>query len=255
MELFDWFTAVAQIINFMILLWLLKRFLYRPVLDALDQREKAIADQLSRAEAAEVEAKRETQLYHERNAALEEQRQGLLTQLKAEMQQSRKDLLEALHEEIDTQRRQLGDALLQVQEDRWEQIARRTQDEVFAIADKALRVLADIGLQDRIVRVFLEKLQETGSMAQNQLTAGLVEDESEPVVIRSAFDLSEDQQGLLTDAIRSVLGDVAVRFEMNSMLICGIELAAWNYKLDWSLGRYLNELQAEVEVQMEGAGE
>ena len=39
----DWFTVVAQAINFLILVWLLKRFLYKPILHAIDEREKGIA--------------------------------------------------------------------------------------------------------------------------------------------------------------------------------------------------------------------
>ena len=39
----NWFTVVAQVINFLILVWLLKRFLYKPILHAIDEREKGIA--------------------------------------------------------------------------------------------------------------------------------------------------------------------------------------------------------------------
>ena len=41
--LIDWFTVIAQMLNFLILVWLLKRFLYQPILDAIDAREKGIA--------------------------------------------------------------------------------------------------------------------------------------------------------------------------------------------------------------------
>jgi F-type H+-transporting ATPase subunit b len=36
--LIDWFTVGAQVLNFLILVWLLKRFLYGPILDAIDAR-------------------------------------------------------------------------------------------------------------------------------------------------------------------------------------------------------------------------
>ena len=52
----DWFTVVAQAINFLILVWLLKRFLYKPILHAIDEREKGIAAQLAQAEAKKAEA-------------------------------------------------------------------------------------------------------------------------------------------------------------------------------------------------------
>ncbi|MFQ3186924.1 MAG: F-type H+-transporting ATPase subunit b, partial [Marinomonas primoryensis] len=48
--LIDWFTVIAQLINFLVLVWLLKRFLYRPILNAIDAREKRIADELADAD-------------------------------------------------------------------------------------------------------------------------------------------------------------------------------------------------------------
>ncbi len=56
--LIDWFTVVAQAINFLILVWLLKRFLFKPILHAIDEREKGIANQLAQAEAMKAEAKK-----------------------------------------------------------------------------------------------------------------------------------------------------------------------------------------------------
>ena len=52
----DWFTVAAQIINFMVLVWLLQKYLYKPVLNAVRKREQKIAGQLSEAAAAETTA-------------------------------------------------------------------------------------------------------------------------------------------------------------------------------------------------------
>jgi len=49
--LIDWFTVGAQALNFLILVWLLKHFLYQPILNAIDAREKLIAKELADADA------------------------------------------------------------------------------------------------------------------------------------------------------------------------------------------------------------
>ena len=54
--LIDWFTVGAQALNFLILVWLLKRFLYKPILHAIDEREKRIAKELADADAKKAEA-------------------------------------------------------------------------------------------------------------------------------------------------------------------------------------------------------
>ena len=52
------FTVLAQLVNFLILVWLLKRFLYKPILHAIDEREKGIAAQLAQAEGKVAEAQK-----------------------------------------------------------------------------------------------------------------------------------------------------------------------------------------------------
>ena len=56
--LIDWFTVAAQALNFLILLWLMKRFLYAPILHAIDAREQRIAAELKDADASKLEAQK-----------------------------------------------------------------------------------------------------------------------------------------------------------------------------------------------------
>ena len=72
--LIDWFTVIAQVVNFLILVWLLKRFLYRPILDAIDAREKRIALALADADAKKVEAEKERDAFQQKNEAFDQQR-------------------------------------------------------------------------------------------------------------------------------------------------------------------------------------
>jgi F-type H+-transporting ATPase subunit b len=48
--LIDWFTVAAQALNFFVLVWLMKRFLYKPILNAIAEREKKIASELANAD-------------------------------------------------------------------------------------------------------------------------------------------------------------------------------------------------------------
>ena len=76
--LIDWFTVSAQAINFLILVWLLKRFLYRPVLAAIDAREKRIAQQLESAAKQQAEARAERDDFQRRSNALDQEREKIL---------------------------------------------------------------------------------------------------------------------------------------------------------------------------------
>ena len=57
--LIDWFTVSAQVVNFLILVWLMKRFLYKPILHAIDAREQRIAKKIADADAKRAEAEKE----------------------------------------------------------------------------------------------------------------------------------------------------------------------------------------------------
>ena len=76
--LIDWFTIGAQVVNFLILVWLLKRFLYRPILHAIDSREKRIAAELTDAAAKQTEAQKERNEFQHKNEEFDRQRAALL---------------------------------------------------------------------------------------------------------------------------------------------------------------------------------
>ncbi|MDP3428826.1 MAG: F0F1 ATP synthase subunit B, partial [Desulfomicrobium sp.] len=54
--LIDWFTVGAQVVNFLVLVWLMKRFLYKPILGAIDAREERIAKELADGQRMQAEA-------------------------------------------------------------------------------------------------------------------------------------------------------------------------------------------------------
>src|ERR1700733_11157535 len=100
----DWFTVVAQAINFLILVWLLKRFLYKPILHAIDEREKGIAAQLAEAEAKKAEAQQERDDYQHKNETFDQERAALLTKATDEAKAERQRLLDEVRKETDALR-------------------------------------------------------------------------------------------------------------------------------------------------------
>ena len=92
--LIDWFTVVAQVVNFLILVWLLKRFLYRPILNAIDAREKRIATELADADAKKAEAIKERDEFQHKNEEFDRQRAALLSQATDEAKAERQRLFD-----------------------------------------------------------------------------------------------------------------------------------------------------------------
>src|SRR6202167_2371189 len=92
--LVNWFTVAAQAINFLILVWLLKRFLYKPILNAIDEREKGIATQLAAAQATKAEAQHEHDDFQQKNETFDRERAALMKKAADEAQTERQRLLD-----------------------------------------------------------------------------------------------------------------------------------------------------------------
>ena len=85
---FTWSTFVLEIINFLVLVWILKRFLYKPVLDVIAARRRSVEQQLAQARATADEA-----------TALKEQYTGRLKEIEAERRKAREDLARDIDQE------------------------------------------------------------------------------------------------------------------------------------------------------------
>lgn len=99
MEL-NWSTFLLEIFNFLILVWILKRFLYQPILDAIARRRTAIEDQLEKSEQLHAEANILKERYENRLTDWDKERQKAMEKLMLELEENRRQQLEALKEEL-----------------------------------------------------------------------------------------------------------------------------------------------------------
>lgn len=244
--LIDWFTVIAQVANFLILVWLLKRFLYRPILDAIDAREQRIASALADAEAKKTEAQKERDLFQHKNEAFDQQRTELLAEATAAAGAERQRLLEEARQAADDLSAKRREALRGDVHNLNQAIGRRTRQEVFAIARKALADLATTSLEERLGEVFTRRLRELDGQAKAGLAQAL-KTAADPALVRSAFELPAAQRAALQNALNECFSaDIRLAFETAPELVCGIELSANGQKLAWSIADYLASLEKGV---------
>lgn len=245
--LIDWFTVIAQVLNFLILVWLLKRFLYRPILNAIDAREKKVADKLADADAKEAEAKKEKEEFRRKNEEFDQQRAALLSMAKDEAKAESQQLLEEARKEASDLRLKQQESLRNDKQDLNQAINLRTQQEVFAIARKVLKDLAGTSLEERTVDVFAQRLRKLDRDKKDKLVSALGISSS-PVFVRTAFDLTLAQRDMVKKTIKETLGiEVQARFETVPDLVSGIELTANGQKVSWSIAGYLSSLEKSID--------
>ena len=244
--LIDWFTVGAQALNFLVLVWLLKRFLYKPILGAIDAREKRIAAELADADAKKAEALKERDEFQRKNEEFAQQRDALLRKATDEAQAERERLLDEARQAAAVLQAQRQETLRNEEQNLHQAISRRAQQEVFAIARKALADLSGTSLEERMVAVFVRRLREM----DGKVKAGLAEalkTATAPALVRTAFDLPAEQRTAIQNAINETFSaEIRLRFEATPDLIGGIEMSTDGQKVAWSIKDYLASLEKAV---------
>ncbi len=244
--LIDWFTVVAQALNFLILVWLMKRFLYKPILHAIDEREKRIATELANADAKKAEAQKERDEFQHKNEEFDQQRAALLSKATDDAQAKRLQLLDEARKAAEAFSAKRQETLRNDAHSLNQAISRRAQQEVFAITRKALTDLATTSLEERLGEVFTRRLREMDGHAKARFAEAL-KASSDPALVRSAFDLPAEQRAVIQNALNETFSaEIDIRFETAPDLISGIELSVNGQKVGWSIADYLSSLEKGV---------
>jgi F-type H+-transporting ATPase subunit b len=253
--LIDWFTVTAQVLNFLVLVWLLKRFLYRPILDTMNAREQKIATQLRDAEAQKAEAAAERQGLRAARAEFEAQKDALLRHAQEEAEATRQQLNEAARQEVEGKRTNWYETLRDEQTRLRAEFSRRVQEEVFAIARQTLQDLAGGQLEEQIASTFATRLRALDGDEKKRI-ATLVRTSRCPLQIRSAFDLPAPTRVQIENAIKKDLAcNVRVEFQQAADLVAGIELVTDGHRISWSVRGYLSSLAENVKSDAMNLGE
>jgi F-type H+-transporting ATPase subunit b len=224
----------------------MKRFLYKPILNAIERREQRIATELANADKKKTEAQKESDEFRHKNEEFDQQRALLLRNATEEAKTERQRLLDAAREAATALSSKRQEALRNDMQNLHQAISRRTQQEVFAIARKALTDLATTSLEKLVVEVFTRRLREMDSHGKAGLAEAL-KTASDPAIVRSAFDLPEEQRAVVQNELNETFSaEIQIRFETVPELISGIELTTNGQKIAWNIADYLESLEKGV---------
>lgn len=236
----DWLTVMAQIVNFLVLVWLLKHFLYQPVVNAMARREDRITARLREAEAREREAQAESRRYRENTEAFERARAQKLNEAREAADEEKRHLLNAARHEIDVRRDTWRADLQREQEDFSRALKREFAEMVVTISRRVLAGLADVTLERQIVAAFLHRLDALSTQERAPFTRS-----SETLRLLSTFDLDTETRKRLREALRTT---AEIEYVRDPELVCGIALVAAGHKLEWNVMDYLNGLDEQVDA-------
>ena len=253
---FDWWTLALQTVNFAILVWLLHRFLYAPVLRVVDARKAEVQRQYADARAAGEEAAARLATIEAERSALADERRKTLESAAAQAQEAaaarRAQAERDARALAETTRRALATERTRALEE-----ARRLALDLGAAF--ARRLLADIPAPLR-AEAWLDRIeQHLGVLPQaqrdalaRQLASGA------PLTVITATPLTADTAETWRTRLRSLLGgDIAIGFEADARLIAGAELhfptailqLSWRSALEAACAEIDTEVGAQADAQ------
>ncbi|HNY66078.1 MAG TPA: hypothetical protein PKM41_11625 [Deltaproteobacteria bacterium] len=244
--LIDWFTVFAQIANFLILVGVLKYFLFTPITRAMRERREKIGEDLDSARKREEEAGRLLEDYRRKALELDRMREKILRAAQEEARSRGEAYLRKVHDQAALEQEHLREALNQKKRDIAQRLRTMALHDASAMARSALAGLSGASIEDGLVDAFIRQLGETEEASRSQLAGAMSRGGSTPAV-KSSFPLSDDQQRRLTDAVRKAFSPQAsVRFQSAPDLFLGIEMDVDGYKLRWGVDQYLGDIEGEV---------
>lgn len=251
--LIDWFTVGAQIVNFLVLLYLLKRFLYGPILRALDSREQGISERIRAAEEIRSQAERLTEEYRRKNRELKEQSAQRLKQAEEDADRRRRELIDRAKAEASELRRAWAEAVSREQTLFIEELKKRAGAEILRISRKSIADLTGEALQPRLADVLLEKLQSLEG-AEKEKCAGAAKNSA--MVVRTPFDLEPLLEQKITTILHTICGsEPPVTYEIDPEMALGIDVTIGELRLSWGVDNYFDSLERTVSDVLEQSAE
>lgn len=226
----DWSTFILEIINFVILVWLLKHFFYKPVMKIIARRKQAIQETLDKSEKVREEAESLKSRYENRLEEWEKEKETARIKLHHEIEAERKLELQKLAEYIQ-QEQEKADVLMQRhQASTLEKNEKIAIEQGLAFSTRLLSRLANPDLEASIIHIVLEDLGNLSDEKKNELQKAGAET-NEPARVSSTYKIEKADR----DAIKNVMADilkkpVEIEFKQDASLLAGIhiDIGSWN---------------------------
>ena len=242
----DWLTVAAQIVNFLVLVWLLQRFLYKPITNAMRRREARIEERLAEARTAREDAENEALRLKQKEAEIEARKAEILDTAREEASQLRGRLEAEIRDDMEEKRKIWQDHLAEERDAFAASLQRQAGQQVLQITRRVLADYADSDLMDRVSETFARRLSGLDEETREKMTKAASRD-GVRAEVRTGAAIESAAKGRMTRSIHEVLStDIEVDYSDDPEMVIGVRLTIGDYTVEWSAVRYLERLEAEL---------
>jgi F-type H+-transporting ATPase subunit b len=248
----DWTTVVLQIINFLIIVWILKKYLFTPVLNAMDRRERAIHDRLAEAEQMKNDAGEERRALEAELTSLERKRAELIAAAHADAETERGSIMRSFNKDMEERR----DAeLRELEEERAElmkSVSNIAAKSVIYTASAAFKDLANSSIEHALIENFATRATRKNIADVSELKKYYKK--TGCVLVNASFKLDELAKKRIRAALSKLLGEpVRAKFGLDENIVCGLEVVCDSIVISFGLGDYMAKLKRELDDELANA--
>ncbi len=241
------YTIIAQILNFAVLIFLLNKFLYKPVLKTMEKRRSNIKQKIEETEKKLQESDKLKEDYLNKLKEVEKENVILRKQAIEDVKKFKELELQKAKDDISIKKDKFNDYLQLEQKNLIENFNDNLADMFIEYSNNILKVIANSNLQNEIVNSFIEKLNGLTSDKINSIN----ELNLDTIYILSNSDLNEEERKLIHDSLISKgLIFKNIEYSIDKKLILGIELRARSYVLSWNVKELTANFIARIEKEM-----
>ncbi len=251
---FSWVTFVAQIVNLLVLIWLLKRFLYKPILNAIDRRQAFIMDKVQKAQEAKDLAEKERVALTEKRLLFEQEQTKRLDALAQDIAGLKSRRLVDLDEEINLLRQKKKTELTQEIQSAELEIRNLFAAQFMQLSHKAMADLSGLAPLEQAVALFQKRVGPLKKSEKEKIRNAL--SRQSVIFISTSAPLPDRTKAALVAFARRAFelpSTAKIQVRTDAALILGIELSAGDITLEWHLKSYLDALAAHINHLLTGA--
>lgn len=242
--LIDWFTVIAQIVNFLVLVALMKRFLYGPLVKAIDDREARIAGQLDEAALKKKQAGFEMQQVQQQISELDTRGAKIIADARNQAEGKKNEMIETARSSVKGLEQRWRDDLRLEQTTFFSEIRHTAAAEILAITRDVLADLASTDIEHGAVQAFLGKLESFDAVALKKLSVN-------GLTVVSARELPPELQHQIEETIEKMIGAVSLRFELSREMAWGIALQGDGQRIGWTPDTYLDSFEEKLKSALD----
>ncbi len=226
---FNLSTFALEVINFLILIWILQRLFYKPLLEVIAKRKQFIDQSLSDAKNLQQQAEQQRSLYENRQKLWEQEKQAAIAALHQQFEIERRAQLDKLNADLDQERQKAKVTLSKQQQELQQQAEKQALQNGAKFAGMLLQQLASPELEARLFNLLIDNLTTLPEACKLCLTL-LGTKKSVPIKITSAYLLPVEMRGQLEQKLGALINSpINFQYHQDSALIAGLrmDIGAW----------------------------